>query len=181
MNFTKTEIEGVFVVEPVVFGDERGWFVETYKKSEFEKEGINIDFVQDNHSMSAERGTLRGLHFQNELMAQAKLVRCTHGSVLDVVVDLRRSSPTYKKWLSLELNPENKKMLLLPRGCAHGFVTLADNTEFEYKVDNNYSKENDRSIRFDDPDLGIDWQISDPILSEKDKNAPLLKDSDVNF
>jgi dTDP-4-dehydrorhamnose 3,5-epimerase len=144
--------------------------------------GINITFVQDNHSKSEKKGTLRGLHFQNEPMAQTKLVRCSRGALLDVAVDLRSGSPTYKKWFSIELTEENKKQLLVPKGFAHGFLTLEDNTEIQYKTDNFYSKEHDRSIRYDDPEISVNWGFANElILAEKDLNAPCLKDSDVNF
>lgn len=169
------------IIEPDVFGDHRGWFFESYSKKKLADLGINVDFVQDNHSFSAEKGTLRGLHFQNQPMAQAKLIRCTKGAVLDVAVDLRKSSLTYKKWVAVELSAENKKQLFIPKGFGHGFLTLTPDAEFQYKVDEYYSKEHDRSIKFDDPEIGIDWKIIDPIISDKDKDAPLLKNSDVNF
>lgn len=181
MNIIRTEIEDVLIIEPKVFGDHRGWFTETYSKAKFQKLGITIDFVQDNHSMSAQKGTLRGLHFQTSPKAQTKLVRCTKGKILDVAVDLRKGSSTYKQWVSVELSEENKKQLLIPKGFAHGFLTLTDNAEVQYKVDEYYAPECDRSIRFNDPEIGIDWEIEDLILSEKDLNAPLLKDSDVDF
>ncbi|MFA6963166.1 MAG: dTDP-4-dehydrorhamnose 3,5-epimerase [Patescibacteria group bacterium] len=181
MNVTETDIPGVLILEPKAFGDDRGWFMETYSKSKFEEAGIKGEFVQDNHSFSAQKGTLRGIHFQKNPMAQAKIVRCTRGAVLDVAVDLRKDSPTFKQWVSVELTAENKKMFYIPRGFGHGFLTLEENTEFQYKVDNYYSPENDRSIRFDDPEISIDWQVAEPIVSEKDRQAPLLKDSDVDF
>lgn len=181
MNFTKTYIEDVLIIEPRVFGDHRGWFTETYSKTKFQELGIDIDFVQDNHSMSAQKGTLRGLHFQTDPKSQTKLIRCTKGKILDVAVDLRRGSPTYKKWISVELTEENKRQMLVPRGFAHGFLTLTDDVEVQYKVDEYYAPECDRSIRFDDPEIGVEWGIEDPILSEKDLSAPLLKESDVDF
>lgn len=181
MNFIKTDIKDLLIIEPNVFGDNRGWFSETYNIENFKKKGIEITFIQDNHSYSAAKGVLRGLHFQNNPKAQTKLVRCTKGRIWDVAVDLRRNSPTYLKWFGLELSAENHKMLLIPQGFAHGFVTLEDNCEVQYKVDELYSKSLDRSIKYDDPQIGIDWPIDDVILSEKDKNAPSLKDSDVNF
>lgn len=181
MNIIKTKIEGVLVIEPDVFGDDRGWFSESYNKKKLSDLGLNIDFVQDNHSMSSQKGTLRGLHFQNNPHAQSKLIRCTKGAVLDVAVDLRKDSPTYKQWISIELTAENKKQFFIPKGFAHGFLTLTDDVEFQYKVDDYYNKESDRSIRFDDPEIGVDWGMEKPTLSEKDKSAPLLKDSDVNF
>lgn len=181
MNIIKTEIEDVLIIEPKVFGDHRGWFTETYSKEKFKELGIDIDFIQDNHSLSAQEGTLRGLHFQLNPRAQTKLVRCTKGKILDVAVDIREGSPTYKKWVAVELTEENKKQLLVPKGFAHGFIALTDNVEVQYKVDEYYSPENDRSIRFDDPEINVDWGVESPILSEKDLNAPMLSESDANF
>lgn len=181
MNIIKTEIEDVLIIEPKVFGDHRGWFTETYSKEKFKDLGIDIDFIQDNHSLSAQKGTLRGLHFQLNPKAQTKLVRCTKGKILDVAVDIREGSPTYKKWVVVELTEENKRQLLVPKGFAHGFITLTDNVEVQYKVDEYYSPEHDRSIRFDDPEINVDWGIESPILSEKDLNAPMLSESDAKF
>jgi len=181
MNIEKTSIEDVLIIEQKVFGDHRGWFTETYSKAKFKEFGIDIDFIQDNHSMSAKKGTLRGLHFQINPKSQAKLIRCTKGGILDVAVDLRKGSSTYKSWVAVELSESNKKQLIVPKGFAHGFLTLTDNAEVQYKVDEYYAPECDRSIRFDDPEIGVDWGIEDPILSEKDLKAPLLKDSDVDF
>lgn len=181
MNVIRTDIEDLVVIEPVVHGDHRGWFMETYSAQELAKHGINTVFVQDNQSFSAQKNTLRGMHFQNAPKAQTKLIRCTKGAIIDTVVDLRKNSKTYKKWFSIELSAENKKQLYIPKGFAHGFVTLTEDVEVQYKVDEFYSKEHDRSIRFDDPEIGIEWEVENPILSEKDLNAPLLKDSDVNF
>jgi len=181
MKVLKTKLKGVLVIETEVYGDHRGWFTETYTRNKFLKYGIDFDFVQDNHSYSAHKGTLRGIHFQINPKAQTKLVRCTKGSILDVVVDLRKGSDTYKQWFSIVLSEENKKQLLIPKGFGHAFLTLTDNVEVQYKVDEYYSKEHDRSIRFDDPEIGINWGIENPILSEKDLNAPFLKDSDVDF
>jgi dTDP-4-dehydrorhamnose 3,5-epimerase len=143
--------------------------------------GIDIIFVQDNHSLSAQSATLRGLHFQINPKAQTKLVRCTRGKVLDVAVDIRVGSPTYKQRVAVELTEDNKRQLFIPKGFAHGFVTLTDDTEVQYKVDEYYSPECDRSIRYDDPELGIDWGVTNPILADKDLNAPMFKDSDHNF
>lgn len=181
MNLNRTAIDGVFEIEPRVFGDNRGWFYETYSKKVFEELGITADFVQDNRSFSAQKGTLRGLHCQTDPKSQAKLVTCIRGSILDVAVDIRKGSPTYMKWVAVELNEENKKMLFIPKGCLHGFVTLTENVEISYKVDDFYSPENDRSICWCDPEIGVEWGVESPVLSEKDKNAPLLKDSDVEF
>jgi dTDP-4-dehydrorhamnose reductase/dTDP-4-dehydrorhamnose 3,5-epimerase len=181
MKIIKTDIDSVYILEPKVFGDHRGWFMETYSKRKFEELGIDIEFIQDNHSFSAQKGTLRGLHFQINPKAQTKLVRCTKGKILDVAVDIRKGSPTYKNWVAVELTEENKKQLLIPKGFAHGFLSLTDNVEVQYKVDEYYAPDCDRSIRFDDPEIGVDWGIRNPILSEKDVKAPLLKDSDSNF
>lgn len=181
MQIIKTKLEGAYIIEPKVFGDLRGWFMETYSKEKLIKANIMVDFVQDNHSYSAQKGTLRGLHFQNNPKAQSKLVRCTRGRILDVAVDLRVDSPTYKEWISVELSGENKRQLFIPKGFAHGFLTLTGDVEVEYKVDEYYSPENDRSIRYDDEEIGIEWDLTNPILSEKDITAPLLRNSDNNF
>ena len=177
----QTALPNVLVLEPTVHADERGWFTESYAKETLRQLGIEADFVQDNHSLSLHRGTLRGLHFQNEPMAQSKLVRCTRGSILDVIADIRKDSPTFRKWISVELNSANMKQVFIPKGFAHGYVTLEENTEVQYKVDAYYGKEFERSIRYDDPDLGIDWQVDRPLLSEKDARAPLLRQSDCNL
>lgn len=181
MNIVKTDILDLYIIEPKVFGDSRGWFVETWSSNKFQEAGLNYNFVQDNHSFSASKGVLRGLHFQKGEAAQAKLVRCSRGAVLDVAVDMRKGSTTYMKWLAVELTEDNFRQLLVPRGFLHGFLTLTDNVEFQYKVDNYYNKEADRSIRWDDPELKIDWGITDPILSDKDENAPNLSESDIEF
>ena len=144
--------------------------------------GINCHFVQDNHSFSASKGTLRGLHYQLNPKCQAKIVRCTRGAILDVAVDIRRGSPQYKQWVAVELSEENKKQLFVPRGFAHGFLTLTDNVEVQYKADNYYAPECDGNIRYDDPEIGIEWGQSEFILSEKDRRAPLLRErQELNF
>lgn len=181
MEMVDTKLLDVKILEPDVFGDHRGWFMETWSQKKLAELGINLTFVQDNQSFTAKKGTLRGIHFQNGEWSQAKLVRVVAGAVIDVAVDLRKGSPTYLQWVGVELSAENKRQLLIPRGFGHGFVTLTDNVEFVYKVDNDYNKESDRSIRFDDPQIGVDWGVSDPVLSDKDKNAPFLKDSDCSF
>lgn len=140
-----------------------------------EEAGLFYDFVQDNHSSSTFKGTLRGIHFQKGAMCQAKLVRCTSGAVLDVAVDLRKASPTYKKWVAVELSAENKKQLMIPRGFGHGFVTLTDQVEFMYKADNYYAPYADGGIIWNDPDIGVQWRVTEPILSVKDTQNPLLK------
>lgn len=181
MKKIKTSIPGVYIIEPQVFGDHRGWFMETWSESKMKDIGIEVNFVQDNQSFTEKKRTLRGLHFQMNPMAQCKLVRCVVGSVFDVAVDIRKGSPNYLKWVAVELSAENKRQVFIPRGFAHGFLTLTDNVEFVYKCDNFHSKECDRSIRFDDPSIGVEWNIENPILSSKDINAPLLVDSDCNF
>jgi dTDP-4-dehydrorhamnose 3,5-epimerase len=181
MELIKTEIEDLYIIEPQVFKDNRGWFMESYSAQKLKEKGIDVEFIQDNHSLSIERGVLRGLHFQLTPKAQTKLVRCTRGEIYDIAVDLREGSPTYKKWFGVELSAENKKQFLIPKGFAHGFLTLSENTEVQYKVDEYYAPEYDRSIRFDDPEIDVDWGIDNPVLSDKDKNAALLKNSDCNF
>ena len=182
MEKIETALPGVYIIEPRVFGDKRGYFMETYSQKAFHDLGIDNVFVQDNQSFTAQKGTLRGIHFQNAPMAQAKLVRVTKGAVLDVAVDLRKGSPNYCKWVGVELSAENKRMLFIPRGFGHGFVTLTEDVEFCYKVDNLYSKECDRGIRYNDPAIGVDWgKVQDELLSPKDTTSPLLKDSDCNF
>lgn len=181
MNAVKTKVEDAIILEPDVFGDNRGWFMESYSKKKLAEVGIDVDFVQDNRSFSAEKGTLRGLHCQLNPTAQSKLLTCIRGKILDVAVDIREGSPTYMQWEAVELSSENKKSFFIPKGCLHGFLTLTDDVEVMYKVDEFYSPADDRSIRFDDPDLGVEWGDIKPILSQKDMNAPLLKDSDVQF
>ena len=179
-TFEKLEIPGLALVTPKVFLDERGHFYETYKLSEFEANGIGMDFVQDNQSLSS-KGTLRGLHYQLEPKAQGKLIRVVRGSIYDVVVDIRKGSPTYGHYAPIELNEDNKKILWVPPGFAHGFLSLEDDTEIFYKNTNEYAPETMRGILWCDPEIGIVWPIVDPILSEKDANAPLLKDAENNF
>jgi|GEM_PF-27383 len=179
MIFTRTKLDGVVEVELKSFGDNRGWFSETYNKEVFDKNGVVYNFVQDNHSYSATKGTVRALHLQNAPFAQAKLVRCVRGAIFDVAVDLRQDSPTYKQWVGVELSAENKKMLMIPRGFAHGFVTLCDDTEVMYKVDNHYNKESEVGIIFNDPDIGVEWGVEEPILSDKDKVAKVLAECNI--
>lgn len=179
MKITPTKIPEVKIIEPDVFGDHRGYFMETWSEQKYQE--LNFVPKQDNESFTAKKGTLRGLHFQQNPFSQTKIVRVVKGAVLDVAVDLRRGSPTYLQWVSVELSEENKRQFYIPQGFAHGFLTLTDDVVFCYKVDNLYSKECDRSIRFDDPDIGVDWGIADPILSQKDLEAPNLKNSDCNF
>lgn len=174
-------LNDIKLLMPTVHNDSRGYFMESYSRSTFSSLGITSEFVQDNQSYTAKKGTLRGIHFQNSPMAQAKLIRIMHGAVLDVAVDLRKNSPTYLKWISTVLNADNKHMLYIPRGYGHGFVSLTDDVVFLYKVDNYYSKEYDRGIIYNDPTIAIDWKISNPILSPKDLKAPLLQNCDCNF
>lgn len=181
MNFIKAEIEELVIVEPKVFGDHRGFFMESWSERAFAEAGLNYTFVQDNHSSSTVKGTLRGIHFQRGDKAQAKLVRCVRGRVLDVAVDLRPGSPTYKKWVAVELSEENKRMVMIPRGFGHGFVTLTDNVEFLYKADNPYVPESEGGIRWNDPELNIDWGLQNPVLSDKDKVNPFLKDAVTDY
>lgn len=176
MKLIETKLKDCYILEPDRFGDNRGWFSESYNKKVFEDLGLNYDFVQDNESFSTKKGVLRGLHFQNEPYTQAKIVRCTRGAVYDVAVDIRHDSPTYGMWVGVELSEENGRQLLIPRGFLHGFQTLTDNVKFAYKCDNYYNKESDGGIMYNDPDIGVVWPIEDPILSEKDKHHPKLRE-----
>jgi dTDP-4-dehydrorhamnose 3,5-epimerase len=178
MNIVKTMLDGVLIIEPNIYTDNRGWFFESWSKSKF---CANIEFVQDNHSFSAKKGTLRGLHFQKRPNAQSKLMRCTMGKIFDVVVDIRKDSSTYCHWIGVELSSSNFKQLFVPKGFAHGFLTLTNNTEIQYKVDCFYAPESDRCIRWNDPRISVKWNINAPILSETDRKAPLLKDIDNDF
>jgi len=178
--FNETEIEGVYIIEPKVFGDSRGYFMETYNKEEFDKAGLKYNFVQDNQSKS-HKGVLRGLHFQTK-HPQAKLVRVVSGEVFDVAVDLRKDSKTYGKWVGVILSEDNKKMFMIPRGFAHGFVVLSDSAEFTYKCDDFYHPEDDGGIMWNDPDINIKWPDAGKIeLSEKDKKHPILNESKIKF
>lgn len=180
-SFEKTAIDDVVIITPRVFNDDRGFFMETYKSTDFINNGIKEDFVQDNHSKSS-KGVLRGLHYQKLPKAQAKLVRCIKGAIFDVAVDIRKNSETYGKWVGVELSEENKKMLYIPAGFAHGFCVRSEVAEICYKSSDVYSPENDRGIMWNDPEIGIEWALdSEPIISEKDAKHPLLKDADNNF
>ena len=181
MDVTRTEIPGVLLIRPKVFGDHRGFFSETYSRRRFEDSGLDVDFVQDNHAFSAQAGVLRGLHFQSPPMAQTKLVRVTRGAVFDVEVDLRNGSSAYGRWEGFTLSAENHLQLLVPAGLGHGYMTLEPDTDFLYKVDRYYSPEHDGGILWCDPDLGIVWPDLQPILSEKDTRLPRLKDFDSPF
>ncbi len=178
MEIAETALRGVFKIVPRRFVNSRGYFTEDWNRRRMADAGLDIDFVQDNHSYSAERGTVRGLHYQRPPMAQAKLVRVTRGAVRDVAVDVRRGSPTYGQWIAEELSDENGAQLLVPRGCLHGFVTLIPHTDVVYKVDAHYDPDCDGGIRFDDPDLAIDWRIDarSAVLSDKDAAAMAFRD-----
>lgn len=179
-KFNKTDIEGVYIIESQVFGDNRGYFLETYNKKDFDNAGLKYDFVQDNQSKSR-KGVLRGLHFQKN-HPQAKLVRVLEGEVFDVAVDLRKDSKTYGKWVGVVLSAENKKQFMIPRGFAHGFVVLSDEATFAYKCDDFYHPEDEGGIMWNDPEVNIKWPFEgEVILSEKDKKHPSLKDSGVKF
>ncbi len=182
MNVIKTDIEGVVIIEPRIFKDARGYFFESFSKREFDEKVCKVEFVQDNESCST-RGVMRGLHFQRPPYSQAKLVRCVRGAVLDVAVDLRKGSPTYGKHVAVELSEENHRQFFIPQGFAHGFAVLSDTAVFQYKCDNYYHPEADGGISILDGSLGIDWRIdpADAILSDKDKNHPLLADFDSPF
>lgn len=184
MIFKRLEIPDVIIIEPTVFEDERGYFFESYQQEKFKEMGINVDFVQDNQSLSVKAGTLRGLHYQVNPKAQAKIVRVITGAIFDVAVDIRKNSPTFKKWVSVVLTAENKRQIFIPKGFAHGICTLTPNTEILYKVDEFYSKEHERSIRWNDPDINVKWPLEDIgeiTLSEKDKNALFLKDAFIVY
>jgi dTDP-4-dehydrorhamnose 3,5-epimerase len=175
-EFEKLNLNGLVLVKPRVFADERGFFVESYKKSEFSKAGITEDFVQDNHSRSG-RGVLRGLHYQRGAAAQGKLVRCTAGAILDIGVDIRRGSPGFGRWASAELTAANAHMLYVPPGFAHGFLVLSETAEIMYKCTAEYAPSADAGIIWNDPDIAADWGVKDPLLSPKDRALPRLKDA----
>lgn len=179
-KFTTNEFAGVFIVEPRIFHDERGYFCETYKYSDFKAGGIFDNFVQDNHSFS-KQGVVRGLHFQVAPRAQAKLVCCLKGEIYDCIVDLRKSSPTFGKYFGINLSAENKLMLYVPVGFAHGFSTLSQTAEVSYKVSDEYDPKSEFGLKFDDPEIAIDWKVSNPIVSAKDQILPNLKDLKTLF
>ena len=180
MEYIKTEIDGVWIIQPKVFNDARGYFFEAWKKEEFEQHVGRVDFIQDNESKSS-YGVLRGLHYQKGESSQAKLVRVIKGRVVDVAVDIRRNSPTFGKYVMVELSDENKRQFFIPRGFAHGFLVLSDEAVFTYKVDNPYAPQSEASIRYDDPDIAINWPIDakDILTSAKDLNALSLKDAEL--
>lgn len=179
----ESKLKGALLIKPNVFGDNRGYFVESYSKRSLSRIGIHINFIQDNESLSEHRGTVRGLHYQTNPKAQTKLVRCTQGEILDVIVDMRKDSPTYGEWESFVLSSENHHQLLVPKGFAHGFITLTPNVKVQYKVDEYFSKEHDRGIMFNDEHLNIDWVVNDCefTLSDKDKVHPSFFDAENNF
>ncbi|MEW4431801.1 dTDP-4-dehydrorhamnose 3,5-epimerase [Paenibacillus pabuli] len=181
MKVTPLKLQGASLIEPVVHGDHRGFFVESFNDAVLFDKGIKHTFVQDNQSLSAQPGVLRGLHYQLNPKAQTKLIRVIAGAIYDVIVDIRKGSATFGKWEGFILSEHNHRQLLVPKGFAHGFCTLVPNTQVLYKVDEYYSPENDRGILWSDPALGIDWPTSNPILSEKDQKHPLLQDADINF
>ena len=180
MEYIKTEIDGVWIIQPKVFNDARGYFFEAWKKEEFEQHVGRVDFIQDNESKSS-YGVLRGLHYQKGDSSQAKLVRVIKGRVVDVAVDIRRNSPTFGKYVMVELSDENKRQFFIPRGFAHGFLVLSDEAVFTYKVDNPYAPQSEASIRYDDSDIAINWPIDakDNLTSAKDLNALSLKDAEL--
>ncbi len=182
MRIEHTPLPEVLILAPRRFRDDRGFFSESWNRTRLAQHGITLDFVQDNHSLSQKAGTLRGLHYQAPPHAQAKLVRCGRGRLFDVAVDIRATSPTFGQWFGLELSAENGLQLLIPKGFLHGFVTLEDETEIIYKCDDYYAPDCDGAVRFDDPDIAIDWPLSAPLLlSQKDASAPLLRDSGAPF
>ncbi len=181
MQIESTALPGVLILTPARFGDARGWFSETWNGPRLAAAGVALDFVQDNHSFSAQAGTLRGLHYQRPPHAQDKLVRCTRGAILDVAVDFRNGSPTFGRWVGVDLTAENGRQLLVPKGFLHGFVTRVPDTEVQYKCTDVYAPDCDGAVRWDDPDIGIDWGVAEPILSDKDKAAPLLRDAPRPF
>ncbi|OYW41652.1 MAG: dTDP-4-dehydrorhamnose 3,5-epimerase [Rhodobacterales bacterium 12-64-8] len=176
MLLEKTDLADVLILTPRRFGDARGWFMETWSTGAMAAAGLTMPWVQDNQSYSATKGTLRGLHFQAPPRAQDKLVRCSRGTILDVAVDIRVGSPSYGRWVGVELSADNGRQLLVPKGFLHGFLTLTDATEVQYKCSDSYSPEHDRTVRWDDPAFGVNWGVVAPILSEKDAKAPLLAD-----
>mgnify|MGYP001061039360 FL=1 len=183
MTYIETEIPGVWIIEPKVFKDARGYFMEAWKKAEFEEHIGKVEFVQDNESCSS-KGVLRGFHYQLAPYSQSKLVRVIKGCVLDVAVDLRKGSPTFGKYVAVELSDENKRQFFIPQGFAHGFHVMSEEAVFTYKVDNPYAPTHERGLRFDDPTVGVDWKITEPAilnLSDKDRNAALLQDAEINF
>ncbi|MEH7225931.1 dTDP-4-dehydrorhamnose 3,5-epimerase [Bacillus sp. JJ1566] len=181
MKVIDTKLDGLKIIEPKVFEDNRGFFMESFNFKSFKGYGLEFDFIQDNHSLSVNKDVIRGLHYQLNPKAQTKLVRVITGAIYDVAVDIRKDSPTFGQWVGVTLSEDNHRMLLVPKGFAHGFCTLTDNTHVQYKVDEYYSAENDRGILWNDPQLSINWPTANPILSEKDSNQPFLREAEINF
>ncbi|PNQ85056.1 dTDP-4-dehydrorhamnose 3,5-epimerase [Paenibacillus polymyxa] len=181
MKVIPLRLAGASVIEPIVHGDQRGFFMESYNQQVMQDDGITHTFIQDNQSLSTDAGVIRGLHYQLNPKAQTKLIRVLTGAIYDVILDIRMSSPTFGQWMSVILSEYNHRQLLVPKGFAHGFCTLVPNTQVLYKVDEYYSPLHDRGILWNDPTLSIDWPTSKAILSEKDKQQPLLKDAEINF
>ncbi|ACX68012.1 dTDP-4-dehydrorhamnose 3,5-epimerase [Paenibacillus sp. Y412MC10] len=181
MKVTPLKLLGASLIEPIVHNDNRGFFMESYNQHLFEQNQLDCSFIQDNQSLSKDAGVVRGLHYQLNPKAQTKLIRVLSGAIYDVIVDIRKNSATYGQWIGVILSEHNHRQLLVPKGFAHGFCTLVPDTEVLYKVDDYYSPEHDRGILWNDPELAIDWPMSNPILSEKDQNHPLLKNAELNF
>jgi len=181
MNAIQKKLNGLLVLEPMIFADNRGFFMESYSRSKYNEIGIGQEFVQDNHSLSLVEGTVRGLHYQLNPKAQSKLIRVVRGETLEVAVDIRRGSPTFGQHFTVVLSAENKRQFYIPRGFAAGFCCLTPEAEVLYKVDEYYTPEMERSFRWDDPDIGIDWPVESPVLSERDRQAPLFADAEMNF
>jgi len=177
----ETALDGVKIIEPKVFRDSRGFFMESFNYEQFQEHGLEYNFIQDNHSLSLDKHVIRGLHYQLNPHAQTKLIRVITGAIYDVAIDIRQDSPTFGKWIGITLSDNNYRMLLVPKGFAHGFCTLTANTHVQYKVDDYYSPKNDKGIIWNDPTLAIDWPTSSPVLSEKDVNQPLLENAEINF
>ncbi len=181
MQVMKTNFEGIMVIQPEPIGDNRGWFMESYSYSKLKESGIDINFIQDNQSYSEQKGTIRGLHGQLEPYSQTRLLRCTKGSIILYCVDARSSSKTFKKWFCIELSDRDKKEVLIPKGFLHGYKTITDHVEVQYKVDVDYNPKYRITVAWNDPSIGINWLIDHPILSSKDKDAPLLDDAKLNY
>ena len=181
MKYSKTTLGGVLIIEPKIIEDNRGFFMECYVERELIEINIETRFVQDNHSLSKAKGTVRGLHYQLPPKAQSKLVRVVRGAIVNIVVDIRQGSPTFGKWLGVELSADNRRQLYIPKGFANGYCTLEPDTEVCYKVDEYYAPEQDRAILWNDEDLGIDWPVDDPVLSGRDRSAPSFKQAENDF
>jgi dTDP-4-dehydrorhamnose 3,5-epimerase len=181
MKIHKTDLPDVVLLEPDIFRDERGYFMESFSEKKLNRLGIEFRGVQNNHCLSEKVGTLRGLHYQLNPAAQTKIVRVTSGEIFDVAVDIRKGSPTFGKWVGANLSAESMMQICVPKGFAHGYITLTPDTVVQYKVDEFYSPDHERSIIWNDPDIGIDWPLENPILAEKDSNAPLLNKAEINF